>query len=292
MTLKVPDSFVPDIAQEAITEGIAGAIVLYNSPAVILRNDLPRTMQMVDGDKIKVEYYGMVPPYQRNVPQATGLDAVKNTMSTEEAPAYQHGLRVDWSKWYQCLEAGKRNGKDPYVLFAAMFVERWRHLAEEILIETARTGLSSSYINDVSGSSLKMGWDQIADTKLKFGDEGDNIALMSIHSVVKNNLTKEKDSMNRPLYIDPMSGTSEIPRIQGVAVKVSDKNYVSAGVYDSLFLQPNAVAMRYSTPTLEPFRDPISNVEGLVSWVWTAALRYSKLPGKTRPGVGICRSVG
>ena len=27
MTLKVPDSFVPDIAQEAITEGIAGAIV-------------------------------------------------------------------------------------------------------------------------------------------------------------------------------------------------------------------------------------------------------------------------
>ena len=109
MTLKVPDSFVPDIAQEAITEGIAGAIVLYNSPAVILRNDLPRNMQMVDGDKIKVEYYGMVPPYQRNVPQATGLDAVKNTMSTEEAPAYQHGLRVDWSKWYQCLEAGKRS---------------------------------------------------------------------------------------------------------------------------------------------------------------------------------------
>ncbi len=137
-----------------------------------------------------------------------------------------------------------------------------------------------------------MGWDQIADTKQKFGDDGDSISLMSIHSVVKNNLTKEKDSMNRPLYLDPMSGTSEIPRIQGVATKVSDKNIVSSGVYDSLFLQPNAIALRHSTPTAEPFRHPTSNVEGIVSWVWMACHRYSKLPGKTRPGVGICRSVG
>ena len=292
MALKVPDSFVPDIAQEAIVEGIAGAIILYNSPAVIVRNDIITNGAMMEGEKIKIEYYGMIPPYQRNVPQATGLSAEKNVMTTEESPVYQHGLRVDWSKWYQCVERGKQLGKDPYVLFAQMFVQRFVHLAEDILIETARTDLPSAYINDVSGAALKMGWDQIADTKLKFGDEGDSIALMSVHSVVKNNLTKEKDSMNRPLYIDPMSGTSDIPRIQGVAVKVSDKNYVSSGVYDSLFLQPNAVAMRYSTPTLEPFRDPISNVEGLVSWVWTAALRYSKLPGKTRPGVGICRSVG
>lgn len=292
MALQVPDSFVPDIAQEAIVEGIAGAIVLYNSPAVILRNDLVVNGTMTDGDKVKVEYYGMIPPYQRNVPQATGLSPEKNTMSTEEAPAYQHGLRVDWAKWYECLERGKRTGKDPYQLFAAMFVQRWVHLAEEILIETARTGLDSAYINDVSGAGKKMGWDEIADTRQKFGDDGDNIQLMSVHSAVKNNLTKERDSMNRPLYLDPMSGGSDIPRIQGIAVKVSDKNYVSGGTYDNLFLQPNAVAMRHSTPTAEPFRDPISNVEGLVSWVWTAALRYSKLPGKTRPGVGICRSKG
>ncbi len=290
MTLKVPDSFVPDIAQEAIVEGIAGAIILYNSPAVIVRNDLVTNGAMTEGEKIKIEYYGMIPPYQRNVPQATGLSAEKNVMTTEESPVYQHGLRVDWSKWYQCVEQGKRTGKDPYALFAGMFVQRFVHLAEDILIETARTGLDSAYINDVG--ALKMGWDQIADTKLKFGDEGDNIALMSVHSVVKNNLTKERDSMNRPLYIDPMSGTSEIPRIQGVAVKVSDKNYVSSGTYDSLFLQPNAIVMRHSTPTAEPFRDPVSNVEGLVSWVWIASHRYSKLPGKTRPGVGICRSKG
>lgn len=292
MALKVPDSFVPDVAQEAIVEGIAGAIVLYNSPAVILRNDLVVNGAMRDGDEISIEYYGMVPPYQRNVPQATGLSAEKNVMTYEKAPAYQHGLRVDWSKWYECLERGKRTGKDPYQLFAAMFVERWTHLAEEILIETARTGLPADYIHDVSGAGKKMGWDEIADTRQKFGDDGDNIQLMSVHSAVKNNLTKERDSMNRPLYLDPMSGGSDIPRIQGIAVKVSDKNYVASGTYDSLFLQPNAVAMRHSTPTAEPFRDPISNVEGLVSWVWTAAIRYSKLPGKTRPGVGICRSKG
>ena len=292
MSIKVPDGFVDEIAQEAIIEGIAGAIVLYGSPAVIVRNDLVVNDQFREGDEIDIVYYGMIPPYQRNVPQSTGLAPEKGVNTTEEAPAYQHGLRVDWSKWYQCVDAGKRNGKDPYQLFAAMFVERWVHLAEEILIETARTGLDAAYINDVSGASKRMGWDEIADTKLKFGDDGDSISLMSIHSVVKNNLTKERDSMHRPLYLDPMDGGSDIPRIQGVAVKVSDKNYVSSGTYDSLFLQPNAVAMRYSTPTVEPFRDPLSNVEGLVSWVWTASLRYAKLPGKTRPGVGICRSKG
>lgn len=292
MALKVPDSFVPDIAQEAIVEGIAGAVVLYNSPAVIVRNDIIVNGAMMEGEKIKIEYYGMIPPYQRNVPQATGLMPEKNTMTTEESPVYQHGLRVDWSKWYECLERGKRTGKDPYQLFAAMFVERFVHLCEDIIIETARTGLDSAYINDVSGSNLKMGWDQIADTKLKFGDDGDRIALMSVHSVVKNNLTKEKDAMGRPLYIDPMAGSSDIPRIQGVAVKVSDKNYVSSGTYDNLFLQPNAIALRHSTPTAEPFRFATSNVEGLVSWVWIACHRYSKLPGLTRPGVGICRSKG
>ena len=292
MSYKVPDSFVPDIAQEAIAEGIAGAIVLYGSPAVILRNDLVTNGAMRDGDKVKVEYYGMIPPYMRNVPQSTGLAPEKGVNTTEEAPAYQHGLRVDWSKWFECVERGKRTGKDPYQLFASMFVQQFVHLAEDILIETARTGLDAAYIHDVSGAAKKMGWDEIADTKLKFGDDGDSISLMSVHSVVKNNLTKEKNAVGQPLYVEPMSGSSEIPRIQGVTLKVSDKNYVSSGTYDSLFLQPNAVAMRYSTPTVEPFRDPLSNVEGLVSWVWTASLRYAKLPGKTRPGVGICRSKG
>lgn len=292
MALKVPDGFVDEIAQEAIVEGIAGAVVLYGSSAAIVRNDLVVNDAFRDGDEIDIVYYGMIPPYQRNVPQAVGLAPEKNTNTREKAPAYQHGLRVDWSKWYECQERGKRTGKDPYQLFAAMFVEQFVHLAEDILIETARTGLSSDYINDVSGAALKMGWDQISDTKLKFGDDGDRISLMSVHSVVKNNLTKEKDSMGRPLYLDPMNGGSDIPRIQGVAVKVSDKNYVASGTYDSLFLQPGAVAMRHSTPTIEPFRDPISNVQGLVSWVWTGAIRYKTLPGKTRPGVGICRSKG
>lgn len=292
MALKVPDSFVPDIAQEAVVEGIRGAVVLYNSPAVIVRDDIIVNGAMMEGEKIKIEYYGMIPPYQRNVPQATGLTPEKNVMTTEESPVYQHGLRVDWSKWYQCLELGKRTGKDPYTLFAAMFVEQFIRLAEGIIIETARTDLPSEYINDVSGANKNMGWDEIADTKLKFGDEGDRITLMSTHSVVKNNLTKEKDATGRPLYLDPMSGTSDIPRIQGIAVKVSDLNIVTSGVYDTLFLQPNAIALRHSVPTVEPFRFATSNVEGLVSWVWMACHRYSKLPGKTRPGVGICRSKG
>ena len=50
MAYKVPDSFVPDIAQEAIVEGIAGAIVLYGSPAAIVRNDLVVNGAMRDGD--------------------------------------------------------------------------------------------------------------------------------------------------------------------------------------------------------------------------------------------------
>ena len=292
MSIKVPDGFVDEIAQEAIVEGIAGAIVLYGSPAVIVRNDLVVNDQFREGDEIDIVYYGMIPPYQRNVPQSTGLAPEKSTNTREKAPAYQHGLRVDWSKWYECVERGKRTGKDPYQLFASMFVQQFVHLAEDILIETARTGLDAAYIHDVSGAAKKMGWDEIADTKLKFGDDGDSISLMSVHSVVKNNLTKEKNAVGQPLYVEPMSGSSEIPRIQGVTLKVSDKNYVASGTYDSLFLQPGAVAMRHSNPTIEVYRDPHSNVGGLVSWVWTAAKRYTKLPGKTRPGVGICRSKG
>lgn len=289
---QVPDSFVPDIAQEAIIQGIKGAVVLYGSPAVIVRNDLVVDSKMVVGDKIKFEYYGMIPPYEEEVPQGVALTPVKAANSTEQSPVFQHGLRVEWSMWYQCVERGKLTGQDPYVLYAAMFTKQFVQLAEKRLIVAARTGLDSAYINDISGNSLKMGWDAIADTKHKFGDEGEQVALMSCHSDVKNNLTKEKNSINQPLYVDPMSGSAEIPRIQGVALKVSDLNIVESGTYDTLFLRPNAVVMRHSNPTLEPWVDARSNSKGLISWVWMAEKRYQYLPGSIYPGVAICRSKG
>lgn len=295
MSMTSTDIFVPQVAQDAIIEGLAGMKVLYGSPAVIVQSDLESAGALKVGAQVTIPYFGMIPPFQLAVPETVGLAAEKTSETTETAPIKQAGLRVEYSKWAEAVLKGRRDRIDPYVVFSGMIIERFREAAEQMLITTARTGLGSDYIHDISGNSPgTIDWDSIVDARFKVGDEANDIQLMSMHSKVKKDALKLKDGEDRPLFVDAMNqGVGDIPRLQGVTVYTSDLNYKSSAsppIYDTLMFQRNSLVLWHSNPTIEEHRDPNSNMRSIMSWFYYIPYRYNKLPGKTKGGVIILRS--
>ena len=289
------DIFIPEVATDAIIEGLAGMKVLYGSSAVVVQSDLESAGQLKVGRKVTIPYFGMIPPYQEDVPEGVGLVPDKSSETTEEAVMKRCGVRIEWSGWSQAILKARRENLDPYIVFASMLLERFRETVEKKLIVAARDGLGSDYINDVSGSSPgTISWDSVVDTRFKIGDEANDIQLISMHSKVKKDALKLKDGEDRPLFVDAMNGDGgDIPRIQGVTVFTSDLNYKSSAdppIYDTLLMQRNSLVLWHSNPTIEPYRDPNADMNSLISWFYYIPYRYAKLPGKTKGGVLIHRS--
>lgn len=295
MSMTSSDIFVPEVAQDAIIEGLSGMKVLYGSPAVVVQSDLESAGALKVGKEVTIPYFGMIPPYQLDVPETAGLAPEKTTETTETATIKQAGVRIEYSKWAEAVLKGRRDRIDPYVVFSGMILERAREAFEKMLITTARTGLASDYIHDISGTSPgTIDWDAIVDARFLKGDEASDIELMSMHSKVKKDALKLKDGEDRPLFVDSLNqGVGDIPRMQGVMVYTSDLNYKSSDSppkYDTLFFQRNALVLWHSNPTIEEHRDPLSNMRSIVSWFYYIPYRYKKLPGKTKGGVFVLRS--
>jgi hypothetical protein len=283
------DVFIPQVAEDAVIKGMAGMRVLYGSPAVIVRPALESTGKLQVKKKVDVPYFNDIPEFLDDVPEGVGLTPDKFTMDQEQAITRRAGLRIDMSWWAQ---ACTQTGVDPYMIISGMVVEKALRVFERRLITTARASTPNAMINDVSGAGKTLDWDVMIDTRLKFGDEETDIALLSVHSKVKGDLLKIKDSVNRPLLVESLGGgASDIPRFQGVPVKVSDLNAVDGSSnYHSLLMRRNAMVLWHSNPKIEALRDPISDTDTITCWVYYVAHQYSVLPGKTKGGVAIAKT--
>ena len=286
------DVFAPQVAVDSIVEGLAGAIVLYGSPAVVVASNLGEVAGLKVNKLVDIPYFGMIPEFQIDVPENVGLVSEKGTETSEQARVRQAGVKVEWSEWVQLQQSARSRNLDPYVLFGNMITQRFTQACEKELIKVARDSLSADYINDASSDTIT--WDSIVDVRGKFGDEAKDVALISCHSKVKRDLLKLKDGNDRPLMVDAMNGAGgDIPRVQGVTLYESDLNYKSSAnpaLYDTLVMMRNSLALWHSMPTVEIKRDATANTNSIISWFFYIPYRYNKLPGRTRGGVGINRT--
>lgn len=290
------DIFIPQVATDAIAEGLrgTGAIVLYNSPAVVVNNTLGAQGQMKPGRKLTIPYFGHLGEMIENVPEGVGVEPFKpGPESVEEAAIEQACLPIEWSMWEQMVLRGRQLNLDPYLLMAQQATARMNQMFEKRLVKVAAASLDSGYINDVTAASKTLDWDVMADTRYLLGDIVGDIALMSAHSKVKKDLIKIKDSVNRPLFVDSYA-QGEIPRFQGVPVYMSDLNTKSSDdtpKYDTLLLQAGALALWHSMPFFKVEDDARANMTSLYLWVYYIPYRYNKLPGKNKGGVLIARTI-
>lgn len=277
------------ILEEAIQAEFAGAKALFGSPAVVQNNSLPANTinggKLKGGETIQVPYFNNLGDLDEIATDGDSLTPVALTMADETATVRHFGKAVEITTWAQL----KGLYADPYSecarQFRLMATRTWDH----ILIETAGASLPSTNINDVwnATSPVLLNWDVMVDSKMKWGDEQDNVVMLSVHSKVLGDLMKLKDSTGRPLLVDANDGT--LPKFCGVPVKVSDRNAVVAGSpnkYKSRIYKTGALALWLNgQPTVKDDEDILKDSEVLAIHTYFVAHRYLRTPGATKPGV-------
>jgi HK97 family phage major capsid protein len=137
----------------------------------------------------------------------------------------------------------------------------------------------------VSGGSNNLTYDVLVDSRMKWNDEQQDIALLTVHSVVFKNMMKLKDSTGRPLLIMPQDASTELARFNGIPVLVSDRNTVTTGPtkYRSKVIKKGALAFWYSKePVVDTDKDILTDSVVAAAHVYWVAYRYARTPGATQ----------
>lgn len=285
-TTKRTDLVYVDILQEAIQQALAGKIALAGTGAAIMNPTLPVFSQdgnkIKGGDTVRVPYFAAISDLD-DVAEGSALAPVKISSSSETASVQHSGKAGEFTTWSSLVA----QGKDPYQVFADQLATAWLRRIDKGLIDVAKT---TSLIKDVSavGNGL-IGWDAMNDAIGLWSDQIDysEIALMVVHSKIMQDLWKLKDSVGRPLLVEPAAG-DQLPRFRGVPVKVSNRVPVTSGVYSSLLCLKDALVIWYNgEPSVDTDKDVLTDSQIVATHTYWVAHRYTTLPGKVAGTTGV-----
>lgn len=281
---KRSDLVIPEILVEAIQGEFAGKQYLFGSGAVVVNNTLPQANR--GGDTVTVPYFGTLGEMEDIGNEGDALTPEKLSMSKETATVVHSGKAFERTEWSRLAEAG-----DAYAEAARQFVVIAGRRADKALIDVATAALPAQYIHDVSavGDGI-LNYDHVVDATGAWGDQQERIALIGVHSKVRRDLLKAKDSQGRYLYTLP-TANNDVERFMGYPVIVSDKcKKVDVGggnfVYESLVVKQAALAFWYQEePRVLTGNDILADTEIVAIHMYWAVHRYLRVRGSTHPGV-------
>lgn len=291
-TTKLKHLISVTVLVEAIQAEFEGMTSLWGTNAVIVKTDMP-TMTLdggtvVEGDKIRIPYFDSMGELEDIVNEGDALTPSLLTASDEEAIVQHSGKAFELTRFARRFGGG---GKDPYAEAARQFRTMVERRADKALLDSATAGLNSNFVNNVydAGTPVNLDWDVVVDSKLLWGDEQEDIALIVMHSKVYGSLIKLKDANGRPLLLDPKEG--KLGTFAGIPIKVSDRGTVdstnpAAPIYKTkIFKKGSLIFWMGGTPDMGEDRDILANTDILAYHVYWAAHRYRRTPGGTKPGV-------
>ena len=278
----VPD-LIPEILEEAVQGAFAGLTSVFGTSAVTVNNSMPANnpqtgQRMRGGDTITVPYFDTLGELE-DVVEGSGLTAAELTSSAETSTVVHSGKMFEMTYWAQLAT----NWADPYAEAARQLVVATQRRADK---GAQDAGATTPLVRDASGAAIN--YDAVIDAKLLWGDEQNDIVLMSVHSKVWGDLLKLKDAQGRPLTIDSQR-EGELPRFAGIPIKVSDRNTVVAGTpntYQSLLYKAGSVAFWFQgAPRLLTDADISADTVLGAIHVYHTSHRYKRKPDTTRTGV-------
>lgn len=288
-TTKRSDLIVPEILQEAIQAEFAGIKALWGTDAAIVNSSLPTQNaaggKIRGGDTIKIPYFSALGEMDDIDTEGDALTPASMAMSSETATVKHSGKAVEITNWAQMAAMFA----DPYAEMARQFKELVVRRGDKALLAAATASLPSTNIKDVYSASTPriLDWDLMVDAKQLWGDEQEDIVLLTVHSKIYGDLQKLKDANGQPLLVDKNDGT--LPRFNGVPVKVSDRNTKSSdspAKYESLILKKGALAFWFNeAPRVLTDSDILADTEVAAIHLYWVAHRYQRTPGATLPGV-------
>lgn len=290
------DLIVPEVLEEAVRGEFAGMNALYGSGAgAVVTRGWPDAK---GGDTIKIPYFGTIGEFEDLASDEgaggalPALTPVKLTMTNDTATVGHSGKAFETSEWARLAAMYA----DPYAEAARQIRVGLERLIDAKLMAQARTTTLVHNIYD--GATPANGaptWEQLLTARFKWGDEQDDIVLISMHSDVALSLLKQADADLRPIWNRALETGGLPASILGIPVRLSDRNTKTpelGGVgtatgYETLIYKRSALAFWFNgeNPDIQTDKDILADSAVAALHLYYAAHMYSRLPGGTKEGV-------
>lgn len=280
--IKQGDVFVPEVLDQTLAGQFAGMTVMRASGAAIFKMGMPAGQAQL-GQKIIIPAFDTVGEMQDLDEDGQNLTPKKIATTQEEAIVVHSGLSLEATLW-----ASLSGAEDPYLEGARQIMKAAERRADKALIDVAIASGSGLLTLDVynAGTPRKIDYDLVVEGKMLWGDEQEDIAAMVIHSKVKGDMLKLKDSTGRPLYVDGIEGA--LDRFCGFPVLVSDRltpSSDSPAKYTTLLLKKGSLVFWLGEYNSDEDKNILSNSRMMATHIYWAAHRYKRHPNGTKCGV-------
>ncbi|BDP44854.1 hypothetical protein DAETH_48230 (plasmid) [Deinococcus aetherius] len=284
------DIIIPELLEDAIKGEFAGINALWGSKAVKVNGSLGSTKK---GEVVQVPYFGNLGELEDLADDEGGdgalpaLTPAKLTMTSEEARVHHSGKAFEVTEWAEM----SISYADPYAEAARQLREAVFRRADKALIDVARTTdlVLDLVTNPIDGKST-LGYDGVVKAKYLWGDEGQSVSSMTMHSKVGADVELLKDGDGKPLVSDAIQGQGA-RRFVGVPYTLSDKLTIAGATeadrkYETLLARDNSMLFWYNGDfQVQTDKDILTDSRVAAVHIYWLAHRYKRMPGSTRTGV-------
>ena len=283
MAIKNTDVFIPSLLADAIKTGFTGMSVMQGTGAAIVRTNMSEGASKV-GSKVIIPYFTNMGEAEDVATDGGSLTPAALTSSTTEATVKHSG------KAFEMTYLAKSGAGDPYAEAAAQIVEACKRRIDKAIVDACSDETNwSSFITDGSASTFSI--EALVDTMALFGDQPDDYAALVVHSKVRRDMYKIKDTTGRPILTDSQAGAPPVLRAFGIPVVTSDRVKSTAGVYSNLLLKKGAIGVWIDgNPKVLTQVQALSDSEVVAAHIYWCANRYTIMPGSDKPGVAIYKA--
>jgi hypothetical protein len=211
------DIIVPEILAEGMKGAFAGMNLLQGTGVVTVNPTLRAGKKEVN-DQIKIPKFNTIGDMQ-DIPEGGAASVQSLTQGSELATVEHAAIAIGIGQWAQIAGAD-----DPYAEARRQIVIAVKRKLDAKLIAKARTTtlILNRYDNADASLNGTLNYDMGADAMALFGDESEegDFVLWGVHSKVKTDLRKTKDSTGRSLLSDQQG---KLSMFMGVPVAQSDR---------------------------------------------------------------------
>lgn len=220
------DVLNPEILTDAIQGAFAQKNAFMGSPlvaagVVIVEGQMPEGGPKAIGKEITVPYFGTLGEFVDNA-DGSSVTPSKIQQTSEKATVTRDSLAFEVSRWAQGNAAVNPMVGDPYVECARQAMEAATRAMDSRIV-TAAVASGVLTLDKYSAPVPRtIDYDIIVDGKALWGDESEDVAGAIVHSRVKADMLKLKDSTGRPL-LQLSQREGDFDRFCGVPILQSDR---------------------------------------------------------------------
>lgn len=277
------DIIQPEILAEGMPGAFAGMDLLAGTGAVAVSPTLRARKQEV-GDRVKIPRFNTIGEMQ-DIGEGGAASVQSLTQGSELATVEHAAIAIGIGEWAQIAAAD-----DPYAEARRQIVVAVKRKLDAKLIAAARATslVLNRYDHATSALNGTLNYDMGADAMALFGDENEegDFVLWGMHSKVKTDLRKTKDSTGRSLLSDQQGSLS---RFMGIGIKQSDKLTASGDdppKYETLLCKKGALAAWVNPDMgIQEDKDILADDVVMAFHLYYCVHLYSRTPAGTKCGV-------